>query len=62
MKLKFRAEKKDVVAFVAMAIFILIIIALCVSNVLSVLHDGVPSGINIFKGLDGGSVAFIFVI
>ena len=62
MKLKFRAEKKDVIAFVLMSIFVLIIITLCVSNVLSILHDGVPSGINIFKEMTGSSVALIFVI
>ena len=62
MKLKFRAEKKDVVAFVAMSIFVFFIIALCVSNVLSILHDGVPSGINIFKGMTGSSFALTFVI
>ena len=62
MKLKFRAEKKDVIAFILMSIFVLIIIMLCVSNVLSILHDGVPAGINIFKGLDGGSFALIMVI
>ena len=62
MKLKFRAEKKDVIAFIAMSIFVFLIIALCVSNVLSILHDGVPSGINIFKGLTGSSFALTFVI
>ena len=62
MKLKFRAEKKDVVAFVIMAIFVFIIIALCVSNVLSILHDGVPSGLNFFKELNGSSFALTIVI
>ncbi len=62
MKLKFRAEKKDVIAFILMSIFVLLIIMLCVSNVLSMLHDGVPAGINIFKGLDGSSFALVIVI
>ena len=62
MKLKFRAEKKDVIAFFVMAIFVLFIIAICVSNVLSILHDGVPSGLNIFKGMNGGAVALTIVI
>ena len=62
MKLKFRAEKKDVIAFGLMALFVLFIIAICVSNVLSILHDGVPSGINIFKELNGSSLALTLVI
>ena len=62
MKLKFRAEKKDVIAFILMSIFVLLIIMLCVSNVLSMFHDGVPAGINIFKGLDGSSFALVLVI
>ena len=62
MKLKFRAERKDVIAFVLMSVFVLLIIMLCVSNVLSILHDGVPAGINIFKELNGSSLALILVI
>ena len=62
MKLKFRAEKKDVIAFVLMSLFVLLIISLCVSNVLSILHDGVPSGINIFKDMTGSSVLLTFII
>ena len=62
MKLKFRAEKKDVIAFLLMALFVLIIIAICVANVLSILHDGVPAGINIFKEMNGSSIALTFVI
>ena len=62
MKLKFRAEKKDVIAFILMSVFVLIIIMLCVSNVLSILHDGVPAGINIFRGLNGSSFALVFII
>ena len=62
MKLKFRAEKKDVIAFILMSFFVLIIIALCVSNVLSILHDGVPSGLNIFKEFNSSSVALVIVI
>lgn len=62
MKLKFRAEKKDVIAFALMSVFVLLIIALCVSNVLSILHDGVPAGINIFKEFNGSSFALTIVI
>ena len=47
MKLKFRAEKKDVVAFAAVALFVFIVIAICVANVLSLLNEGVPT-MNIF--------------
>ena len=62
MKLKIRAEKKDVIAFVLMSVFVLLIIALCVSNVLSILHDGVPAGLNIFKEFNGSSFALTMVI
>ena len=51
MKLKFRAEKKDVIAFFAVAFFVFIIVAICVANVLSIIQDGVPAGINIFRAL-----------
>ena len=62
MKLKFRAEKKDVLAFILMSVFILVIIALCVSNVSSILSDGVPTGINIFSNISSNSIALTFVI
>ncbi len=62
MKLKFRAEKKDVIAFLLMCVFVFIIITLCVSNVLSLLHNGTPSGINIFSEMNGSSFALVFVI
>ena len=62
MKLKFRAEKKDVIAFSLMAVFVLFIISICVANVLSILHDGVPAGINIFKELSGSSVLLTLII
>jgi len=62
MKLKFRAEKKDVIAFFVVAIFIFFLIALCVANVVSILNDGVPAGLNLFKGLTGNSLALTFVV
>lgn len=62
MKLKFRAEKKDVLAFIFMAIFMLLIIALCVSNVTAILQNGAPVGLNIFSELTGSSIALILVI
>ena len=52
MKLKFRAEKKDVVAFVVVALFVFLVIAFCVANVTSIVNDGVPAGINIFKAFE----------
>lgn len=61
MKLKFRAEKKDVVAFGVVALFIFFLIAICVANVVSILNDGVPAGLNLFK-LTGSSFALTFII
>ena len=46
MKLKFRAEKKDVVAFFVICIFLLFLIAVIISNFESILQYGVPSGLN----------------
>ena len=48
MKLKFRAEKKDVVAFVVICIFILYLVAVLLLNFKSILSEGVPSGLNPF--------------
>lgn len=62
MKLKFRAEKKDVVAFVVIALFMLLLIAVCVANVVSILNDGVPAGLNIFRAASGSSIALVFLI
>ena len=62
MKLKFRAEKKDVIAFIIVALFVLFIVALCVINVVSILNDGVPAGLNVFKYLTGSTFTLIFFI
>lgn len=62
MKLKFRAEKKDVIAFAVVALFIFFLIALCVANVASILQDGVPAGLNLFRGLSGSSFALTLLI
>ena len=48
MKLKFRAEKKDVIAFVVVCLFILYIIAVVLLNFQSLLNEGVPWGLNPF--------------
>ena len=61
MKLKFRAEKKDVIAFVVVALFIFFLIAVCVANVVSILNDGVPAGLNLFR-LNGSGLALTFII
>ena len=61
MKLKFRAEKKDVIAFVVVALFIFFLIAVCVANIVSILNDGVPAGLNLFK-LDGSSFVLTLLI
>ena len=62
MKLKFRAEKKDVIAFIVIAVFMFFLIAVCVANVVSILNDGVPAGLNMFRGISGSSVALTFLI
>ena len=46
MKLKFRADKKDVIAFAIICGFILYIIAILLLNFKSILNDGVPWGLN----------------
>ena len=46
MKLYFRAEKKDVIAFVILCLFMLYIIAVLLLNFQSILNDGVPWGLN----------------
>ena len=48
MKLKFRAEKKDVIAFAVVCLFILYLIAIVLLNFQSILSDGVPWGLNPF--------------
>ena len=62
MKLKFRAEKKDVIAFFVVALFIFFLIALCMANITSILNDGVPAGLNLLKGATGSSIALTFLI
>lgn len=46
MKLKFRAEKKDVIAFACVALFMLYLVAVCVLNITSILQEGTPWGLN----------------
>ena len=46
MKLKFRVDKKDVIAFAIICGFILYIIAILLLNFKSILNDGVPWGLN----------------
>lgn len=61
MKLKFRAEKKDVIAFAIVSVFMFLLIAICVANVVSIVNNGVPAGLNLFI-LRGSDVALVFVI
>lgn len=46
MKLKLRADKKDLMAFCALSIFLLYVIAVCLLNVTSLIENGVPTGLN----------------
>ena len=48
MKLYFRAEKKDVIAFIAICLFMLYLVAVLLLNFKSILNDGVPWGLNPF--------------
>ena len=62
MKLKFRAEKKDVIAFVIVALFVFLVVAFCVANVTSIINDGVPAGINIFLAFTKTSAPLTFIV
>ena len=62
MKLKFRAEKKDIAAFAIVAVFILLIVAICVANLTSIINDGVPAGLNIFLGFTKNSAPLTLMI
>ncbi len=62
MKLKFRAEKKDFIAFLVVALFVLFIVAVCVSNITSIFRYGVPSGLNIFSTFNKNTVALTIVV
>ena len=42
MKLKFRAEKKDVIAFAVVSLFILYLICICVLNFSFFINEGTP--------------------
>ena len=46
MKLKFRAEKKDIIAFAVICVFMLYLVAVLILNFQSLLNDGVPWGLN----------------
>ncbi len=62
MKLKFRAEKKDIVSFVIVGVFVLFIVALCVANVTSIINDGVPAGINIFYAFTPNNIGTTLIV
>ena len=61
MKLKFRAEKKDFVAFAIVAVFVLIVLAITVSNVTSLIKEGVPTGLNIFSNMTGNTLLLTII-
>lgn len=48
MKLRFRAEKKDVIAFACVTAFMLYLVAVCILNVKSIINDGSPWGLDPF--------------
>ena len=61
MKLKFRAEKKDFVAFGIVAVFVLVVLAITVSNVQSLIQEGVPTGLNIFSNMSGNTLLLTLI-
>ncbi|MBR3116282.1 MAG: type IV secretory system conjugative DNA transfer family protein [Bacilli bacterium] len=61
MKLKFRAEKKDFVAFGIVAVFVLVVLAITISNVQSLIQEGVPTGLNIFSNMSGNTITLTIV-
>ena len=48
MKLKFRAEKKDVIAFAVISVFMLYLVCLCVLNFSFIINEDTPWGLNPF--------------
>lgn len=67
MKLKFRAEAKDILYFILFLIFLLYLIAVGVGNITSVTHTGELVGLNPIPGLSGENlfgtlVFFVFTI
>lgn len=48
MKLKFRVEKKDVIAFAVISVFMLYLVCLCVLNFSFIINEGTPWGLNPF--------------
>ena len=65
MKLKFRAEPKDILVFVIFMIFCFYIVSIGVLNALSILDDGTLHGLNpfpIFAYKDNFFLAMILFI
>ena len=62
MKLKFRAERKDVAAFIIVALFVLLIVAICVANITSIINDGTPAGLNIFLAFTRTAAPLTFIV
>ena len=65
MKLKFKAEAKDVLYFILFAIFLFYLIAVGVGNITSLSRTGEFVGFNPFPGLSSenifGTVLFFFI-
>ena len=52
MKLKFRAEKEDVMIFLAFAIFLLYVIAIAIVNLSTLAKEGTFYGLNPFPAFE----------
>ena len=62
MKLKFRADKEDIMIFVVFAIFLLYVVAIAVVNLHSFATTGSLSGLNPFPAFAPDFIGFTLVI
>ena len=56
MKLKFRAEPKDILYFVLFAIFLFYLIAVGIGNITSLSKEGILVGLNPLPGLSSENI------
>ncbi|MBQ9024210.1 MAG: type IV secretory system conjugative DNA transfer family protein [Bacilli bacterium] len=61
MKLYFRAEKKDVIAFAVVCGFMLYLVAVLLLNFQSILNDGVPHGLNPIQAFFPSNIGKTFI-
>lgn len=61
MKLKFRAEKKDLIAFITVIAFMLYLVAIIVLNIKSIIQEGTPWGLNPIPAFFPNNIVTTFV-